>query len=175
MPRHDGRRTRRMRVLLSANDLEEIGRRLVEARGSVRFMADRSPAVLRTMPRDAAVIVAVLDAVVSPGLDRPIPDVGGAADGMQVSIVTSTITPDQDMQVGEVNCLLDPDDPEHLAFWDAVARVVRAVTRPHVTFIDGGRVNVRVGTDAEAWFWADDRHGFLDGPYTRYRLRERRG
>jgi hypothetical protein len=168
-------RTRRIRVLLSANDLGQIGRMLVEARASVRFMADRSPAFLRTMPKDAAAVVTVLDSIISPGLDLPVPDFGSGREGMAVNIITSRVTPDQDMQVGEVNCLLDPDNPEHLAFWGAVAAVVKAVTKPHVTFIDGGSVNVRVGADAEAWWWADEQHGFLDGPYTRYRLREKRG
>lgn len=174
MPRHEGLRTRRIRVLLSTEDLEQIGRLLVEARPSARFMADRSQAVLRTMPKDAGAIVKVLDAIISPGLDLPVPDFASGGRGMQINIITSTITADQDMQVGEVNCLLDPDDAEHLAFWKTVADVVKASSTPHVTLIDGTSVNVRVGADAEAWWWADDRHGFLDGPYTRYRLREKR-
>jgi hypothetical protein len=173
MSKHEGLRTRRIRVLLSSGDLEQIGTLLVEERPSVRFMVPRSASVLRTMPTDAPVMVTILDSIISPGLDLPAPDFGNGGESMQVNIITCTVTPDQDMQVGEVNCLLDPARPEHLAFWGAVADGVKAVAKPHVTFLDGASVNVRVGADAEAWWWADDQHGFRDGPYTRYRLREK--
>ena len=174
MQRHEGKRVRRIRALMSPTDLQQIGRILVAQRSSVRFMEYGSSTVLRELPGHVDRMLKIVDSVIWPALDLPTPDVWMGDDGMAVYVITSRITPDQDMKVGEINCLLDPSNAEHLAFWGAVADVVKQVTKPHVTFFDGGKANVRVGADAEAWWLEDQSRGLLDGFYTRYRLRTQR-
>jgi hypothetical protein len=158
-----------MRVLLAREDIDELGRLIVEARPTVRFTCSaRETTVVSTMPRDPGILVQIRDAVVSPSVGGPNPALAWNPEGCMVLLHVCAIR-ENVMQVGEIGTRFNPANPDHVAFVETVLRVATRLTKPHVTYLDGTKVPIRVGPAAEAWWCAEDEHLFGEGWY-RYRL-----
>jgi hypothetical protein len=160
-----------MRVLMAPADIEQFGRLIHEARPTARFIDEGHPAaVLAAMPPDRGLFVDIHDATISPGLGLPAPVLGGDPNGMLIRLHVPHIRGDR-MAEGDASTVFNPADPEHVSFTDAVFRAVIQVTKPHVTFLDGTKVPVRVGPAAEAW-WCEDKERYFAGQreWVRYRL-----
>jgi hypothetical protein len=134
----------------------ELGKAIAAARPSVRFRADNSRQIQRTMPDDVRTLVDMADAVLAAGYDLREPDLWLGEAGIGIRLVTPTIS-GHVMRAGEVSTLYRPDDLGHVAFVDAVFGAVQRATKPHVVKMTGERTSVRIGPNAEEWWRADDR------------------
>jgi hypothetical protein len=152
-------RSRRLAVLLLREDVEDFGRRIVDAHPSVRFMTAASGGVLRSMPAEAPV-VRLMDALLNPGLDLPNPELRNAR-GMLINIVVPTPR-DDELESGDLSTVFNETDPGHVAFVDAVFRAMREATKPHVEYLDKAPAPVRIGAAAERWWLEGDNRSFRD-------------